>query len=93
MRTKLQLQQQTSHTGQTQLRTYSGIFQDYIYRSTPHVGHTLTMSFGGFLHSIPVNNTHLFQGIKKGQFIEVDTEVTVGIYSELVKRVRADETA
>ncbi len=93
IRTKLQPQQQTSQEGQTELRTYSGIFQDYVYRSTPHVGHTLTMTFGGFLHSIPVNNTHLFQGIKKGQLIEVDTEATVGLYSELIKRVRVDETA
>jgi hypothetical protein len=89
MRTKLQLQQQTSHSGQ---RTYSGTFQDYVYTSNPHVGHTLTMSIDGFLHSVPVNYTNLFQGIKKGQFVEVDTEVEAGLYSELVRRVRVRET-
>jgi hypothetical protein len=91
MRTKLQLQQQTQQTGPTQLKTYSGMFQDYVYRSTPHNSHTLTISGNGFLHSVPVNDTHLFMGIKKGTFIEVDTEATVGLYSELVKRVRVGE--
>jgi len=92
LRTKLQLQQQTSQAGPTQLKTYSGTFQDYIYRSTPRNSHTLTISCNGFLHSVPVNDTHLFLGIKKGTFIEVDTEATVGLYSELVKRVRVGET-
>jgi hypothetical protein len=92
MRTKLQLQQQTSHTGPADLRTYSGTFQDYVYRGNPHLSHTLTMSIDGFLHSVPVNNTHLFQGIKKGQFVEVDTEVEAGLHSELVRRVRVRET-
>lgn len=93
LRTKLQLQQQTSQAeGQSQLKTYNGTFQDYIYRSTPYKSHTLTISCNGFLHSVPVNDTHLFLGIKKGTYIEVDTEATAGLYSELVKRVRVDET-
>ena len=92
IRTKLQPQQQTSQEGQTQLRTYSGIFQDYVYRTHPHTGFTLTLSSNGFLESIPVNNTHLFEGIKRGTFIQVDTEVAPGLYSELVRRVRIDET-
>jgi hypothetical protein len=92
MRTKLQLQPQTSQAGPTQLKTYSGTFQDYVYNSTPHNSHTLTISVNGFIHSVPVNDTHLFLGIKKGTFIEVDTEATIGLYSELVKRVRVEET-
>jgi len=92
LRSKLQLQQHTSQTGETQLKTYSGTFQDFTYRSTPRNSHTLTISSNGFLHSVPVNDTHLFLGIKRGTFIEVDTEATVGLYSELVRRVRVGET-
>ena len=90
MRTKLQLQPQASQAGQTQLRTYTGTFQDYVYKSAPYASHTLTMSSNGFQVSVPVNDTHLFLGIKRGTFIEVDTEVRMSC--ELVRRVRKGET-
>ncbi|HWY42621.1 MAG TPA: hypothetical protein VNX66_03945 [Candidatus Sulfotelmatobacter sp.] len=93
IRAKLQPQQQTSQEGQTELRTYRGTFQDYVYRSLPPAGHTLTLSSSGFLVSVPVNFTHLLVGVKPGAYIEVDTEATIGLYGELVKRVRIDGTA
>jgi hypothetical protein len=90
IRTKLQPQGQTPQAGQTQLRTYSGIFQDYVYRTHPYVGWTLTLSRNGFIESVPVNTTHLFEGIKRGALIEVDTEVRINC--EVVRRVRIGET-
>jgi len=93
IRVKVQPQIHTPQEGQTQVRTYKGTFQDYVYRSLPPSGHTLTLSSNGFLVHIPVNFTHMLAGIKKGQYIEIDTEATVGLYVELVKRVRIEETA
>ena len=93
VRVKVHPQLQTPQHGQTHLRTYTGTFQDYVYRSLAPSGHTLTLSSNGFLVHIPVNFTHMLLGIKQGQYIEVDTEVTAGHHDELVKRVRVDATA
>jgi len=83
----------TPQEGQTQLRTYKGnVSRLRLSKSSPS-GHTLTLSSMGFLVHIPVNFTHMLAGIKKGQYIEIDTEATVGLYVELVKRVRIEETA
>jgi hypothetical protein len=92
MRTKLQLQPQTSQAGQTLYRTYRGTFQDYYYKSLSPSSYILELSSNGFSEKIPVTFTHILTGVKKGQFIEVDTEVTASLYSELVRRVRIDET-
>jgi hypothetical protein len=91
MRTKLQIQPHAGQTGQTDCRTYKGIFVDYVFSSTPYPRHTLTMSCNGFQVNVPVDNTSLLSGIKRGTLIEVDTEVRSGC--EFVRRVRIDETA
>jgi hypothetical protein len=92
MRTNLQIQSQSLQKGQSHFRTYRGTFQDYSYQSLPFPCHILEMSNDGVLETVPVSQTHLLQSIKRGTFIEVDTEATVGLSSELVKRVRKPKT-
>jgi len=85
IRTKLQIQPQTTQPSETVYRTYTGTFVDYVYKSTPYRTHTLTMSANGFQLNVLVNDTPLLIGIKPGTFIEVDTEA--GVYFEIVRRV------
>jgi hypothetical protein len=93
MRTNLRVQPQSLEKGQSLLRTYRGTFQSYHYQSTPFPSHILEMSSDGVLETVPVADTHLLIAIKPGTAIEVDTEVTVGLSTELVKRVRRSKNA
>lgn len=79
---------QTVQAGQIQFRTYRGSFQDYYYKSLPFPCHILEMTCDGFSVKLEVVATNLFEGIKRGMPIEVDTEAAAGPHPELVKRVR-----
>lgn len=85
---KVQAQPQAAQTGQAVFRTYKGSFQDYYYQSHPFDHHILEMTCDGSSVKLEVVATSLFNGVKHGDFVEVDTEAAVGPYPELVKRVR-----
>lgn len=91
LRTKLQIQPPASQAGQTQFKTYRGTFQWY-YEGPNTGGFVVALFNNGFSEKIPVGMTDLFAHVKQGQFIEVETEVTVGKNWETVKRVRVEQT-
>jgi hypothetical protein len=91
VRTKLQIQPPASQAGETHLKTYRGTFQWHGVGATTG-GFVVALSNNGFSEKIPVEISDLFAGVKQGQFIEVETEATVGKYHETVKRVRVEQT-
>jgi hypothetical protein len=72
-------------------RTYRGIFQDQWYASTPHPMNFFKITHDGVTTTVPIASTSLLFGLKKGTLVEIDTEVSEGFPSEMVKRVRVIE--
>ena len=81
-RTWLGIETQT-HSGN---RTYKGQFEDYWYSSTPHDAWFIRLSRDGVTTTVPVVETNVLIGVKRGTLIEIDTEVRLG--AELVRRLR-----
>lgn len=81
-RTWLGIETQT-HPGNS---TYKGQFEDYWYSSTPHDAWFVRLSHNGVTTTVPVVETNILIGVKRGTLVEIDTEVRLG--AELVRRVR-----
>jgi len=73
-------------------KTYKGIFQDYWYTSNPRDTHLFRLTHNGVTTTVPVLETSLFYGLKKGTFVEIDTEAIPGYAVESVKRLRVRDT-
>jgi len=82
-RTWLGIETQT-HPGDS--RTYKGQFEDYWYSSMPHDAWFVRLSHNGVTTTVPVVETNILVGVRRGTFVEIDTEVRLG--AELVRRVR-----
>ena len=76
-------------------RTYTGIFQNYWYTSTPQPMNFFSLShFDHVTTTVRVLDTILLARIKTGTLVEIDTEAVPGNEYEIVKRVRVrDEQA
>lgn len=67
-------------------RTYKGQFEDYWYSSMPYDAWFVRLSHNGVTTTVPVVETNILIGVKRGTLVEIDTEVRSG--AELVRRLR-----
>jgi hypothetical protein len=70
-------------------KTYKGIFQNYWYTSTPRAMNFVSVTQDGVTTTVPVLDTNLLAGLKRGTLVEIDTETRPGCEYEIVRRVRA----